>query len=172
MQDIIEVIPLLSAECVVFDLSTNRHWWHQIPKKIPTATPQTTPRTTTSLLPSPPSPPSEERISITFRRIETYTDSRGRIIGQGSPFKTSADADADGSYQQTLLLTKVKEEQEQRSSSISSISSNISSISSRCTSKAALIQAFSEENKKHADFSWEETYGEGFIQVHDHEATT
>jgi alkylated DNA repair dioxygenase AlkB len=185
-KDIVEQIPMLSGECVVFDLCTNQHWWHQIPKKTQNAA-------------TDRNPSESERISITFRRIETFTDRKGRIVGQGSPFMSSADAEANQKYNKMLqqskmqskTKTKTEMEMERETEGKMEIETQTQTRSPllednteqeqkqlnskihwlKCTSKAALIQAFSEENKKHADFDWEETYGNGFIEVHDHDAT-
>eukprot|EP01031_Cornospumella_fuschlensis_P036581 gene36581-44374_t len=72
-KNILQKLPLRHGEVVVFGLDTNKHWFHEIPKLIPT--------------------PQHElfgtsRISLTFRAIRTFDSSYGVLIGQGSVYKT------------------------------------------------------------------------------------
>ena len=88
-----------------------------------------------------------ERISFTFRRIDTFVDQFGRIIGQGSPFKTVTDA-AEGRYEAYLEHAKIADCSEDEAASV-------------C--KLDLIKAFSKENKQHHEFDWNSIYKRGFL---------
>lgn len=63
-----EKLLLRHGECVVFGLRTNQYWWHEIPKEV------------TQL---------GGRVSFTFRRMVTFRDKQGVVVGQGSPYKTA-----------------------------------------------------------------------------------
>jgi hypothetical protein len=70
----IEKIPLNHAESIIFGLTTNQYWWHEIPKFI-------------TLKDHPIY--GKGRISFTFRKIATfiYPQYDHVLIGQGSPYK-------------------------------------------------------------------------------------
>ncbi len=72
-KEVIEKIPLRHGQCVVFGLRTNRFWFHEVPKDM-------------HISPHPLF--GQERISFTFRKINTFVDAQGVVVGQGSPFKT------------------------------------------------------------------------------------
>ena len=114
-RDIIEQIPLINGECLIFGLETNQHWLHSVPK----------------------GENNDERISITFRRIETFLNNQQRVIGQGSPFKSIKEAD-QGQYENYHVQKSDTEAYDE------------------------LISAFSQENKQHVEFNWEKVYGKGF----------
>jgi hypothetical protein len=80
----------------------------------------------------------QERISLTFRKINTFINDDGVIVGQGSRFKTNADI-------------------------ITSNNSLDSSVSGPSQTRSDLIQAFSCENKQAGEFDWQAVYGGGFL---------
>jgi alkylated DNA repair dioxygenase AlkB len=119
----LEKIPLLNGECVIFGLSTNRHWHHEVAKDVLVQTHELF---------------GQERISLTFRKINTFINDDGVIVGQGSRFKTNADIIAS-----------------------SSLDSSVSDPPSQ--TRSDLIQAFSCENKQAGEFDWQAVYGGGFL---------
>jgi alkylated DNA repair dioxygenase AlkB len=82
----LEKIPLVNGECVVFGLNTNRHWHHEVAKDVLIQTHELF---------------GQERISLTFRKINTFINDDGVIVGQGSRFKTNADIVSDSGPVQT-----------------------------------------------------------------------
>ncbi|RYY75934.1 hypothetical protein EON63_18915, partial [archaeon] len=73
---IVQKLPLRHGEVVVFGLDTNRHWFHEIPKLIPTPHHDVY---------------GTSRISLTYRAICTFDSRYGVLIGQGSVYKTLQD---------------------------------------------------------------------------------
>jgi hypothetical protein len=77
-----------------------------------------------------------QRISFTFRRIETFINEDGVIIGQGSPYKSLQDFFETDEELKKLHNSKTKID---------------------------LIHAFSKENKQSDNFEWSDTYLDGFV---------
>lgn len=119
----LEKIPLRNGECVVFGLDTNKLWHHEVAKDM--------------VLPVHPIF-DQERISFTFRRIATYINSEGIIVGQGSPYKTVDD------------IERRKEDPE-----VVAMQQN--------QTRVDLIHAFSSENRQSSEFDWNVAYGRGFL---------
>lgn len=133
-KEIREKIPLRHGECVVFGLDTNRHWFHEVAKDV--------------IMQSHPLY-GTERISFTFRKIATFINDDGVIVGQGSPYKTSADipgvnigGQGAGSSDDRTVLTSPPQD---------------------APTRADLIRAFGRENRESAEFDWEAVYGKGFL---------
>jgi alkylated DNA repair dioxygenase AlkB len=66
-------ILLIDNSALIFGLKTNTEWLHEIPKTVQNG----------------------ERISLTFRKINTFLTNNGIVYGQGSPFKTINDIKID-----------------------------------------------------------------------------
>lgn len=142
----VQLIPLRHGESLVFGLKTNQFWYHEVPKKMDI---------------QPHAHLGIERISLTFRRVETFTASyfdgtdREMIVGQGSPFPT---VDAFISH----LETTKKEIGEAVGSDQPSNCNGIE-IGNGHRLREGLIAAFSKENKLSDEFDWNIVYGEGFL---------
>ena len=120
-------IPLVNNTALIFGLKTNTKWKHEIKKNM--------------------NEPVGERISLTFRKINTFIlkdinlienerntfilKDMNILIGQGSPYKTLDDID------------KIE-------------------ITDGMINKELLINAFTVENKE-SDFDWNFVYGTGFL---------
>lgn len=117
-----EQIPLNNSTAVVFGLKTNKEWYHEIKKDM--------------------TRPVSERISLTFRKINTYLykinslSKSSILVGQGSPYKTIEDID------------KI-------------------TITSEQTDPKCLLYSFGNENKDY-NFNWELNYGNGFLIYQNH----
>ena len=140
----VQLIPLIHGEIVVFGLKTNQYWYHEVPKKL-------------DLTVDPIF--GTERISFTFRKVETFSVfydncETGIIIGQGSPY-SSLD---------TYLFSKMTREADTNSSSGKSESNELIVLETeKHHNKEELIKAFSKENKLSDSFDWHEVYGDGFL---------
>jgi len=117
----IQIIPLRHLECLIFGLQTNQYWYHEVPKKM-------------DIDPDPIF--GCERISFTFRKVETFmADGECIIIGQGSRYATLSDYYSSGRDSNNVIDRD----------------------------RTSLIKAFSQENKLHDKFDWKEVYGCGFL---------
>lgn len=141
----IEKIPLRHGECVVFGIITNQYWLHEVPKDV-------------QLKPHPLF--GKNRISFTFRRIDTFVDeASGLVYGQGSPYKTLAQAlAADRAVGGTAIVSSSNIE----SSPPPSSTSPTPTAEVNSSKNAELIRAFHFENRQAELFNWEEVYGCGF----------
>lgn len=119
----LEKIPLRNGECVIFGLTTNKMWHHEVAKDM--------------VLPTHPVF-QQERISFTFRRIATFVNSDGVVVGQGSPFKTVDDVQTRKDDPEVLAMKQTR-------------------------TRMDLIHAFSCENRQSSEFEWEAAYGRGFL---------
>jgi len=80
---------------------------------------------------------NNERISLTFRNIDTFELPDGRIFGQGSRYKTIEELPRVEKYNELLKYSIAYENRK-------------------------LLESFSNENKDH-DFNWEKNYNPGFL---------
>eukprot|EP01036_Dinobryon_divergens_P035939 gene35939-46669_t len=158
-KSITQLIPLIHGEVVVFGIQTNQFWYHEVPKKL-------------DIIPHPDF--GEERISFTFRKVETFlvvidgidTDI---IIGQGSPFPS---IEAYVKYSKEMhklpatletILTGVSDPLSQSSHLLDSHTAILEEDDSSYHDKNELFQAFSKENKLSDAFDWQQVYGKGFL---------
>ena len=118
----IEEIPLRSGECCVFGLKTNQHWYHEIPKKV----------NSNNLL-------NVERISFTFRKINTYAVDSIFLFGRGTPFASLEEAYS--ALGDSFYLEEKK----------------------KYFDRKLLIQAFGQENRLASAYNRKSVYGNGYL---------
>ena len=149
----IQLIPLTHGEAVLFGIQTNQYWYHEVPKKI-------------DITPHPDF--GEERISFTFRKVETFSvvingNDTDIIVGQGSPFPT---------IEANLNYSKRNRDLSARLGSILSYKPDVPATTleevdddddSGYYDRNELFSAFSKENKLSDAFDWYEVYGKGFL---------
>ena len=159
-KSIIQLIPLKHGEVVVFGIQTNQYWYHEVPKKL-------------DIIPHPDF--GEERISFTFRKVETFIvvingSETDIIIGQGSPFPTieaylkySKETNKLPATIETILSGVHDPLAGQDNHRLDFNTAMLEEDVSRYYEKDELFLAFSKENKLSDTFDWQQVYGKGFL---------